>query len=157
MEKKTLLSLCTVIGGFVVIITMGIFEDFQLNETLLNTILMAGLAMGGVTSAVKIKQKRNYTNATTLKSEWPEHSETAKRNYTAQVLAQLNFLEETLANKTAQRNRLERWRKYRLPGLQWMINRYIHDINKTQSDINELKRQILELQRKGDIFIIIES
>ena len=156
MNNKDIISIITIIGGFSVIIAMGIYEEFQLNESLLNIILMAGLSIGGITGTMQYSKKREYDHAV-QKLKNTEHSDRAKRNMTIQVLKQLEFLEQNLAEKIAARNRLDRWKKYRLPGLQWMIDRKIMGIARVQSDINRLREHICELQRKKKIYIILNE
>ena len=79
-----------------------------------------------------------------------EHSDESRKEYTEQVQARWDFLQQNLLKRE---KRLALNKKFlgRLPGLQWTITRQLRGITKVKGDILDLQMRIDVLLKRKEI------
>ena len=79
-----------------------------------------------------------------------EHSDESRKEYTEQVQARWDFLQQNLL-KREKRLALNKRFLCRLPGLQWTITRQLRGITKVKGDILDLQMRIDVLLKRKEI------
>jgi len=80
-----------------------------------------------------------------------KHSKRAMDNMTAQLKAQLKFLQEDLKNEENALKKAKTFSKYKLPGIKQMIRRHKAGVRKTKRDLTQIKNRIINYQKEGKI------
>ncbi|MCH9657212.1 hypothetical protein K0U27_00720 [archaeon] len=80
-----------------------------------------------------------------------EHSPRAVANMTAQMKAQLKFLQDDLKNEEASLKKAKTFSKYKLPGVTTMIKRHESGVKQTKRDLKMIKARIAKYHKEGKI------
>ena len=80
-----------------------------------------------------------------------KYSKRAIDNMTAQLKAQLKFLQEDLVNEEKGLKKAKTFSKYKLPGIKQMIRRHEAGVRKTKRDLTMISNRIKRYQKQGKI------